>query len=121
MIDYECCAGTCGRYHTDSCNKFTRGNEECCLGVEVGMCLGCAIHGNRWMIMQYYNLENDPSDSCVVCLSYLLMPCSYVMQDDAIEGLASALYMPCAACTITQVSHHVKRFGFGGFKPQDME
>jgi hypothetical protein len=121
MIDYECCAGTCGRYHTDSCNKWTRGNEEFCLGAEVIFCLGCAIHGNRWMLMQYYNLENDFVDSLVLVLSYLCLPLSFFMQDDALENLADVAYMPCAGCAVTQLNHHVKVFGFAGFKPQDME
>ena len=121
MIDYECCAGVCGRYHTEGCNKYTRGNEEFCLALEVALCLGCAIHGNRWMVQQYYNLQNDIADSCVMLLSYLLLPLSFLMQDDALENIADVAYLPCASCLITQVHHHVKVFGFTGFKPQEME
>ncbi|KAG8342984.1 hypothetical protein TRVL_06184 [Trypanosoma vivax] len=67
---YVCCAGLCGDCNFCVCS----GLETCCLCLEVWCCLSFAVHGNRFMVLQRYNLENDCCDLMVVwcdCCAYI--------------------------------------------------
>ena len=112
MERYECCAGICGRAHTDTCTRLTRGNEEICLGVETVLCIGCAIRGNRWMATQHYHTQYDCIDTSILRCAKLCCCMSYLAQDEAIEHACVVLYLPCCGFALGQVNQQMRVFGY---------
>jgi hypothetical protein len=110
--DYQCCAGICGKQNTDPCRSYFRGNESLCLGCEVVLCPCWAMYGNRWMVMQHYNLENDLVDKAANAFTCPLSVLSYFWQDDVIENLVYAPCPLCAGCIMAQHQHHMDMYGY---------
>lgn len=110
--EYQCCAGICGKQNTDPCRSFLRGNENVCLAGEAILCPCWAMYGNRWMVMQHYNLENDMVDSAANAMTCPISILSYFWQDDAIENV---VYVPCplcGGCVMAQHQHHMDMYGY---------
>jgi hypothetical protein len=112
MSNYECCAGIWGRSCTDNCNKCTKGNETMCLCLESVCCLGCAIHGNRWIVMQQYGLKNDCCDVVIMWASCICSVLACLMQDENLENIADMIYYIVIGCMLAQHEHQMKSFGY---------
>ena len=80
---YQCCGGIMGQGCTSECKSCTEGNECCCLALEACCCLGCSVHGNRFMVQVHYGLENSCCDiflfwlSCICQIACILQVCSF--------------------------------------------
>eukprot|EP00760_Papus_ankaliazontas_P012083 PhM_4_TR15183/c7_g1_i1/m.41425 len=112
MQYYECCAGINGRMCTSRMNKCTKGNEECCLCIEVCCCLGCSVHGNRWMVQQHYGLENT---CCDVFIMYLACFCSILAcltGEESLETISDIIYYSMISCMLTQHEIQMKQCGY---------
>ena len=112
MENYECCAGMWGASCTKRCNSCTKGNEELCLCLESFLCLGCAIHGNRWMVMQHYGLQNDYCDVFIMWLSCICSIIACLLQDENLEHLADIIYYMTIGCMLAQHEFQMKQQGY---------
>lgn len=116
--NYECCAGMWGRSCTEKCNKCTKGNEPACLCLESFCCLGCAIHANRFMVMQHYGLQNDCCDVFIMWLSCICSVIACLLGDENLENLADLIYYIVIGCMLAQHEHQLKECGYPqGFFP----
>ena len=112
---YVCCAGLCGTQCTDFWfQPYTPGNDDVALGCEICCCPCFAMMGNRLMVMQHYNLENDMCvDSLQNKLSCPLTICTFFYQDDVIENLVYLSTFPfCMGCILAQQQNHMDVFGY---------
>lgn len=122
LENYECCAGLWGAALTAKCNSCTKGNEQCCLILESLFCLGCAVHGNRFMVMQHYSLRNDCCDVFIMHLACLCSILACLLQDDSIENLADIIYYIVVGCMIAQHDHQLNQCGYPlGSRPAVMQ
>ncbi|KPA75876.1 hypothetical protein ABB37_08061 [Leptomonas pyrrhocoris] len=100
---YRCCAGVCGRGDAcECCGDCPR----CNLFWEVLLCLPCACHANRYMLMQRYNLKKSCWDSTVLGLGCFCAPCHWCGECTCWfpESMWDWLYVVLYACMLTQ--HH---------------
>lgn len=123
LENYECCAGMWGPSCTARCNKCTKGNEHCCLILESLCCMGCAVHGNRWMVMQHFGLKNDCCDTFIIWLSCICSIIACLLQDENLENIADLIYYISVGCMIAQHEHQMKTMGYpmGSKQPQVMQ
>jgi hypothetical protein len=112
MAYYECCAGMWGPYWTDCCNGYTSGNEAMCLCLESTFCLSCAIHGNRWMVMQHYNLSWDCCDIAIIWIACICGIIGAIIGNEHLENLANQLYYLTIGCMLAQHEHQMKVQGY---------
>ena len=112
LNNYECCAGMWGRSCTEKCNKCTKGNECCCLCLESVCCLGCAIHANRFIVMQHYRLQNDCCDVVIMHLACICSIVACILQDENLENLADLIYYIVIGCMLAQHEHQMDQIGY---------
>ncbi|RNE96785.1 hypothetical protein TraAM80_09637 [Trypanosoma rangeli] len=105
---YICCAGLCG--DLSCCAGESLGPF--CMCMEATFCLGCAVHGNRFMVLQHYNLENDCCDICVTCLACLLSIFALILQNDSIKMLADIVFYATVGCMLAQHEHQMRKLGY---------
>ncbi|KAF8299708.1 hypothetical protein TcYC6_0062860 [Trypanosoma cruzi] len=105
---YICCAGLCGDL---SCFSG-KGVEPCCMCLEATLCLSCAVHGNRFMVLQHYNLENDCCDVAVICCSCVLSILAIICNNDSLKMLADIAYCATIGCILAQNEHQMKKLGY---------
>jgi len=103
---YQCCAGLLGPDCTQNIQSNAvvpvfRGNQKCCLCLEVIFCLSCSVRGNRWMIQQHYGLENTCCDKLVINLS---CPCQWLacLGCECAESSSDIFFYPVLPCILTQ-------------------
>ena len=77
---YQCCGGIMGQGCTSKCKSCTEGNECCCLALEACCCLGCSVHGNRFMVQVHYGLENTCCDIFLFWLSCICQIVACILQ-----------------------------------------
>ena len=113
MTRYICCAGIMGHTCTNWCTEnCTHGREDVCLCVESFICLGCAIHGNRYMVMSHYGLTTDCCDIFILYLSCICSILACLCQNDLFETLADIIYYMTVGCMVAQHQHEMKTFGY---------
>lgn len=111
-VQYQCCAGICGKQYTDPCALYVRGNEDVCLAAEVMLFPCWSAFGNRWMVQQHYNLENSWVDSCFNAFTCPLTLLSYLWQDDVVENCVYMAQPVCGAWLLTQQQVHMDVYGY---------
>ncbi|KAG8342038.1 hypothetical protein TRVL_07137 [Trypanosoma vivax] len=100
---YVCCAGLCGDCNFCVCS----GLEPCCLYLEVWCCLSFAVHENRFMVLQQYNLENDWCDLIIVwcgCIAYV----AHLMNVGDMSVLLDVLFCITIGCLSAQHEHQMR-------------
>ena len=112
LNNYECCAGMWGRSCTEKCNKCTKGKEPLCLCLESVCCLGCAIHANRFIVMQHYGLQNDCCDVFIMHLACICSIIACLLQDENLENLADLIYYIVIGCMLAQHQHQMSQIGY---------
>ena len=112
LANYECCAGINGTACADRMRSCTRGNESCCLMLEVCLCLGCSVHGNRWMVQQHYGLENTCCDVFVMYLSCICSILACITGEEALETVSDIVFYTMVGCMLTQHETQMKRIGY---------
>lgn len=112
MKNYECCQGLWGPSLTSHCNSCTEGNESFCLCLESFFCLGCAVHANRFMLMQHYNLQNDCCDVFVMYLSCFCSILACLLNNEHLENLANLIYYISIGCLLAQHEHQMEKCGY---------
>ncbi|RNF12704.1 uncharacterized protein Tco025E_06416 [Trypanosoma conorhini] len=105
---YICCAGLCG--NLNCCAGDSLG--PCCMCLEASLFLGCAVHGNRFMVLQHYNLENDCCDTAVMCLACILGVLAMILHNDSVKMLADIAFYATIGCMLAQHEHQMKKFGY---------
>ena len=119
MRNYECCAGIWGPNCTQRCNGCTKGKEDFCLCLESFFCLACAISGNRWMVRQHYNLENDCCDTFLMALACVLRIIGCLLRTDKCENIADCVFHMVISCMLAQHEHQMNVMGYPlGTAPQ---
>ncbi|KAK7196302.1 hypothetical protein NESM_000566300 [Novymonas esmeraldas] len=101
---YRCCAGVCG--NVDSCECCSE-CPHCSLFCEMLLCLPCAVHGNRYMLMKRYGLKPACWDSTVSGCGCFCAPlrCCWHSSCCFPEAVCDWLYVVLYACMLTQ-NHH---------------
>eukprot|EP00760_Papus_ankaliazontas_P012084 PhM_4_TR15183/c7_g2_i1/m.41431 len=112
MQYYECCAGINGRMCTERLNGCTQGNESCCLALEVVCCLGCAVHGNRWMVQQHYGLENTCFDVFIMYLACVCSCLASITGEESLENISDLIYHLMIGCMLTQHEVQMQSVGY---------
>ena len=122
MENYVCCAGIWG-----SCTEKTRSctdpAPELCLCLEVFICLGCAVHGNRWLVQQRYQLENECFDVFLMWVACLCSCLACITGEDELEFLADLIFYIVIGCMLSQHDLEMKTRNFPDDGPvqQQME
>ncbi|AAZ13154.1 hypothetical protein, conserved [Trypanosoma brucei brucei TREU927] len=105
---YLCCAGLCGDRNCCVCE----GCEPCCLCLESCFCLPCAAHGNRFMVLQHYNLQNDCCDSVIIWCAYLCSCLACLLNDESLKTIADVFFYIVIGCMLSQHQHQMKKQGY---------
>eukprot|EP01062_Namystynia_karyoxenos_P011774 TRINITY_DN1422_c0_g2_i1.p1 TRINITY_DN1422_c0_g2~~TRINITY_DN1422_c0_g2_i1.p1 ORF type:complete len:272 (+),score=75.98 TRINITY_DN1422_c0_g2_i1:85-900(+) len=109
---YHCCAGIFGEGCTSKCDQCTKGNEQCCAALEACCCSGCAMHGNRYMIMLHYGLENTCCDIFLFWLSCICSVLACLTGYDELELIADILYYLLMGCMAAQHENEMDKKGY---------
>jgi len=117
MQDYHCCAGMWGPSCTQRCDSCTKGNEECCLCLESFCCMGCAVHGNRYMVRSHYGLNEDCCDVFLMWLACICHVIACLLQNEDIARLADLIYYIVIGCMLAQHEHQLKTKGYPSGAP----
>lgn len=101
---YQCCAGLCGSCCClgSNCGPCAR----CCMVLETCFCLSCAVHGNRYMVMQRYGLKLECCDVCIMWCACVLSCLAFICGNDWIQSISDCIYYVVISCLLTQ--HHVQ-------------
>ncbi|CCD14225.1 unnamed protein product [Trypanosoma congolense IL3000] len=105
---YTCCAGIC-------CEKtccVIKKCEPCCLCLETCCCLGCALHGNRFMIREHYGLQNDCCDDILMCAGACCGILACCTEKKAVKSIADILFFCTIGCVLAQHEHQMKVCGY---------
>eukprot|EP01062_Namystynia_karyoxenos_P011773 TRINITY_DN1422_c0_g1_i4.p1 TRINITY_DN1422_c0_g1~~TRINITY_DN1422_c0_g1_i4.p1 ORF type:complete len:284 (+),score=80.41 TRINITY_DN1422_c0_g1_i4:84-935(+) len=113
---YHCCAGIWGPSLTGHCDKCTDGNGCVCAACESCCCAGCAMHGNRYMVMLHYGLENTCCDIFLFWLSCICSVLACLTGSDELELIADILYYMLMGCMAAQHENEMDKRGY----PQGM-
>ncbi|KAH8614529.1 hypothetical protein ERJ75_000675900 [Trypanosoma vivax] len=105
---YVCCAGLCGDCNFCVCT----GLEPCCLCLEVCCCLSCAVHGNRFMVLQHYNLENDWCDLMIILCGCICELIAVLIDLDDMSVVLDILFCMTISCLLAQHEHQMKVKGY---------
>lgn len=123
---YHCCAGMYGKGCTEKCDSCTGNGKNptqscfcaCCEAWCVPM---CAAHGNRYMVMLHYGLQNT---CCDIYLFYLLCCCQIlacITGNDELEYIADLLYYTIMGCMTAQQANEMNKKGYPlGTGPKDV-
>ena len=129
MTKYECCAGIMAmaavrpdwmspkagddKKTPGQLKNCVKGREECCLWMEVCCCLGCSVHGNRWMVQHHYGLENTYCDVCLMSVEYVcgILTC-LTKGEEGLQNFADFMYCPVTGCMLTQNEIQMKQLGY---------
>jgi len=111
MDQYTCCAGIWGPC-TDKTESCTKPCPSVCLCLEVLLCLGCAVHGNRYMVQQRYQLENECMDVALMYLSCICSCLACITGEDSLELLADCIYYATVGCMIAQNDYEMSEHNF---------
>jgi hypothetical protein len=129
LNNYVCCAGMFGSC-SERCTNCCGGQLGLCL--ESWLCVGCAVHGNRWMIQSTYGLENT---TCDVFIMYVACICSWLAclaaifcdssLADALNNIADLIFHIVMGCMLAQHDYELNHRQFPsidgkGPKPQAM-
>eukprot|EP00996_Jenningsia_fusiforme_P003775 NODE_4571_length_791_cov_30.629380_g4230_i0.p1 GENE.NODE_4571_length_791_cov_30.629380_g4230_i0~~NODE_4571_length_791_cov_30.629380_g4230_i0.p1 ORF type:complete len:227 (+),score=45.34 NODE_4571_length_791_cov_30.629380_g4230_i0:72-683(+) len=123
LDNYVCCAGIFG-----SCSeKLTKCFPGSCgLLTEVCCCLGCAVHGNRWMVQARYQLENTCCDIFLMWLGCIfdILACfaaCFIGEDEAdlLRFIADLIHHTVMGCMLAQQDLELKtrKFPNDSFQP----
>eukprot|EP00667_Euglena_gracilis_P013836 EG_transcript_14295 len=116
MENYTCCADICSCV-TDSCMSCIRPCPNFCLCLEVFCCLGCAVHGNRWLVQRRYQLENQCCDLCLMWTSCICSCLACITGEDWLEFAADVLYYSVIGCMLAQHDYEMKMRNFPNEAP----
>jgi len=116
MENYVCCAGIfpC----MSMCKSCVDMCPSVCLCIEAVWCLGCAAHGNRWMIQQRYQLENECCDLFLMWVSCLCGCLACLTGQDSLEFAADVLFYVTIGCMLAQHDLELKQRGFPNEGPK---
>ena len=112
MSRYMCCAGMWGPSCTQHCNKCTKDKETCCLCLESFCCLGCAVHGNRYMVMQHYGLQNDCIDVAIMWCACICQILACLCDSEELRNLADCIFYMVMGCMLAQHEHQMNKQGY---------
>ncbi len=106
MANYSCCQG----YVCDCSLPGVQSCPLCCLVCESYCCAGCALSATRLLVMDQYNLGNEPCDNrlirfnnCVQCIACILE----VLNKDigAVARLIADIVWFCiSGCMVAQIN-----------------
>eukprot|EP00668_Euglena_longa_P033930 GGOE01043605.1.p1 GENE.GGOE01043605.1~~GGOE01043605.1.p1 ORF type:complete len:225 (+),score=33.99 GGOE01043605.1:45-677(+) len=120
MTRYVCCANICGPC-TSWTNSMAQSCPTFCLCLEVICCLGCAVHGNRWLVQQRYQLENECCDLALMWLSCICSCLACITGEDSLQLASDLLFYIVIGCMMAQHDYELKSRGFPNEGPANMQ
>eukprot|EP00004_Rigifila_ramosa_P009245 TRINITY_DN20741_c0_g1_i1.p2 TRINITY_DN20741_c0_g1~~TRINITY_DN20741_c0_g1_i1.p2 ORF type:complete len:186 (+),score=23.00 TRINITY_DN20741_c0_g1_i1:28-558(+) len=115
--NYHCCGGIFGQKLTGCCDPCTNPCPHACLCLEVCVCTGWSVSGNRWLLQSRFGLQNTYCDNCllwttcIISWTLTILRCAGVDLPDELELCVDCLFLSVVGCMQTQHSIEMEKQG----------